>query len=339
MRGIASRLLAASWAAWHSARKFISCIHTITGVNVTGFDLNLVRVFDTLMRHRSVSGAAVALNLTQPAVSNALRRLRALTGDDLFVRTRRGMEPTAFSLAAADSLGEGLRLIRHGLERAAPFDSLTARRSFRILMTDAGEMVFLPRLMPWLRTHAPLLDVQVMQLPLARYLEALETEQADLAIGNLRPTAGTLVVRRLFDEHYVIACRSGHALARDAVDGVAQLAQVTGSDHVVVRPPNSVEVVADTIARQQGLTLRAALEVPHFMVLAGILDQTDLVSILPSMVARELVRRSDLVALALPFEVPTISIRLAWHTRARNDAGNRWLRQQIITLMARPGAG
>lgn len=89
---------------------------------MTALDLNLVRVFDALMQHRSVSGAASALNLTQPAVSNALRRLRALTHDELFVRTRRGMEPTAFSLAAGGALAEGLRLIRHGLERAAPFN-------------------------------------------------------------------------------------------------------------------------------------------------------------------------------------------------------------------------
>ena len=323
----------------YSVQKFISCIVSITGVNMPIFDLNLVRVFDALMQHRSVSGAASALNLTQPAVSNALRRLRAITDDDLFVRTRRGMEPTAFSLAAGDSLSEGLRLIRHGLERAAPFEPMTARRSFRILMTDAGEMVFLPRLMPWLRPRAPLIDVQVMQLPLARYLEALETDQADLAIGNLRPKAGTLVLRRLFDESYVLACRRNHPIALGAVDGAADLAGIVAADHVVVRPPNSVEVVVDSLARMQDWTIRAALEVPHFMVLAGVLDQTDLVSVLPSMVAHELARRSDLAILKLPFESPTISIRLAWHTRQQKDAGSRWLRQQIITLMGRPGGG
>jgi DNA-binding transcriptional LysR family regulator len=306
---------------------------------MTSFDLNLVRVFDALLRHRSVSAAAAALNLTQPAVSNALRRLRELTGDDLFVRTRRGMEPTPFSLAAGESLTEGLRLIRHGLERAAPFDPATARRCFRILMTDAGEMVFLPRIMPRLRRIAPLIDVQVMQLPLARYLEALETEQADLAVGNVQPKAGTLVLRRLFDESYTVTCRRGHPLARAAADsGVAALEQLIAADHVVVRPPNSVEVVTDTLSRLHGWSLRAALEVPHFMVLAGILDQTDLVAITPSMVATELARRSDLVVLRLPCESPRITIRLAWHSRQQKDAGSRWLRQQIIEIMGGPAA-
>ena len=304
---------------------------------MAAFDLNLVRVFNALMQHGSVSGAASALNLTQPAVSNALRRLRALTDDDLFVRTRRGMEPTAFSIAAGESLAEGMRLIRHGLERAAPFDPLTAKRSFRILMTDAGEMVFLPRLMPWLRARAPHLDIRVMQLPLSRYLEALETDQADLAIGSFNPQAGTLVVRRLFDEHYVLACRQGHELAQAAgASGIAPQEMIFAADHIVVRPPNSGGVIADRLAEAYGGRLHAALEVPHFMVLAGILDQTDLVTIVPSMVAHELARRSDLVTLRLPFEVPSITIRLAWHTRQQKDAGSRWLRQQIITLMARP---
>lgn len=303
-------------------------------------DLNLVRVFDALMQHRSVSGAAAALNLTQPAVSNALRRLRALTNDDLFVRTRRGMEPTAFSLAAGGALAEGLRLIRHGLERAAPFDPATARRCFRVLMTDAGEVVFLPRLMPRLRAKAPLLDVRVMQLPVARYLEALETDQADLAIGNLQPKAGTLVLRRLFDERYVVACRRGHPLERSAApDGTACLEGILACDHVVVRPPNSAEVVIDTLVRANRWRLRVALEVPHFMVLAGILDQTDLVAVVPSLVAKELARRSDLVVLQAPFASPTITIRLGWHTRQQKDAGSQWLRQQIVELMSERGRG
>lgn len=303
-------------------------------MNMAALDLNLARVFDALMRHRSVSGAAAALNLTQPAVSNALRRLRALTDDDLFIRTRRGMEPTAFSIAAGGALAEGLRLIRHGLERAAPFDPAIARRTFRILMTDAGEVVFLPRLMPRLRAMAPLVDVRVLQLPLARYLEALETDEADLAIGNLRPKSDTFVLRRLFDERYVIACRRGHRLeALVGPGGVVPLDAVLASDHVVVRPPNSAEIVTDALVRANKWRLRVALEVPHFMVLAGILDQTDLVAILPSLVTRELSRRYDLVTLQAPFESPVITIRLGWHGRQHRDPGSRWLRSQIVGLM------
>ena len=304
---------------------------------MTALDLNLVRIFDALMVHRSVSAAAAALNLTQPAVSNALRRLRALTDDDLFVRTRRGMEPTAFSLAAGGALSEGLRLIREGLERAAPFDPATTRRTFRILMTDAGEMVFLPRLMPRLRALAPLMDIRVLQMPALRYLEVLETDQADLAIGSLRPEAGTLVLRRLFDETYVVACRRGHPLELSAdPDGKAQLDELLACGHVAVKPPNSTLTAIDSLVQANRWTLRVALEVPHFMVLAGILDQTDLVAIMPSLVAKELNRRSDLTVLQTPFVSPRVTIGLAWHTRQQKDPASRWLRQQIIELMSVP---
>ncbi|CAH1655731.1 LysR family transcriptional regulator [Chelatococcus asaccharovorans] len=303
---------------------------------MTAFDLNLVRIFDALMVHQSVSDAADALHMTQPAVSNALRRLRALTDDDLFVRTRRGMEPTPFALAAGPSLSEGLRLIRQGLERAAPFDPTGTRRRFRVLMTDAGEMVFLPRLMPLLRTKAPMLDIRVLQCPIARYLELLETDEADLAIGNLQPTAGTFVLRRLFDEHNVIVCKRGHSLELGAgPDRIARIEQVVASDHVVVRPPNSVSAALDTLVQTHHWKIRVALEVPHFMVLAGILDQTDMIAIVPSLVADELAQRSDLVILKIPFDCPAITIRLGWHIRQQKDQGSRWLRQQIIELMSK----
>jgi DNA-binding transcriptional LysR family regulator len=302
-------------------------------VNSVNFDLNLVRVFDALMAQRSVSGAAAALNLTQPAVSNALKRLRSLTDDDLFVRTRNGMEPTIYALNAGAALSEGLRLIRGGLERAAPFDPMQTRRRFRLLMTDAGEVVFLPRLMPFLHKEAPCLDLQIMQLPAGRYLEALETDQVDVAIGNLKATAGTLVLRRLFDEHYAIVCRKGHRLHELAQAGELALQHVLDCNHAFVMPPNSVDNAIRALARDRAWEFRIAIEVPHFMVLTGILDQTEMISIVPSLVAAELARRSELVSLPVPFESPSIAIQIGWHVRHQRDAGHQWLRQQIVKLM------
>lgn len=298
------------------------------------FDLNLVRIFEAMMSQRSVSGAAAALHLTQPAVSNALKRLRALTGDPLFVRTRHGMEPTPFALGASENLVEGLRLIRAGLERAAPFDPASTNRRFRLLMTDAGEVVFLPYIMPVLRREAPGLEIKVVQLPVRHYLQALETGEADIAIGNLQTEAGTLRLRRLFDETYALLCRRGHDLTAPAADDGSALQRFLAQDQIVVRPPNSTEPLLETIARANKWPLRQTLDVPHFMVLASILVQTDLVAFVPQLVARELAHRAELAVLPVPFDVPSISIRIGWHARHQADDGHRWLRQKIVEIMA-----
>lgn len=301
------------------------------------YDLNLVPVFDALMRHRSVSAAAAELHLTQPAVSNALKRLRLQTRDELFVRTRRGMEPTPFALAASSALGEGLRLIRDGFNRSPRFDPATADRTFRILMTDAGEMVFLPRLMPRLRETAPGVRIEVRQLPIERYLEALETDQADFAIGNLRTTRGAIVSRRVFEDDYRIICARGHKIARAAAkSGVAPFEALMAADHVTVRPPNVADSPVERTLRRKGWKRRVALEVAHYLVLGRIVGEADLVAVTPSLVARELARHADIVALAPPFEIPAVVIRLGWHQRQHRDGGSVWLRNLIVELLAKP---
>jgi DNA-binding transcriptional LysR family regulator len=306
-------------------------------MNIFPFDLNLAPVFDALLRHRSVSAAATELHLTQPAVSNALRRLRMLTNDDLFVRSRRGMEPTPYALAAGASLAKGLRLIRDGFERPPQFNPATASRAFRILMTDAGEMVFLPRLMSRLREQAPGLRIQVLQLPIRRYLEALETDQADFAIGNLRTARGAIVTRRVFDDTYNVVCRRGHALVRAAGNnGVAPFAALMAADHVLVRPPNVSDSPIERTLRRNGWRRRIALEVPHYLALGRIIGGTDLAAITPSLIARELSRHNDIRALRPPFEIPRIVIRLGWHERQQKEPGSIWLRNQIDELLARP---
>ncbi len=305
-------------------------------MNMFPFDLNLAPMFDALLRHRSVSAAAAELHLTQPAVSNALRRLRTLTGDDLFVRSRRGMEPTPYALAAGASLARGLALIREGFERPPQFNPAKASRTFRILMTDAGEMVFLPRLMPRLREQAPGLRIQVLQLPIQRYLEALETDQADFAIGNLRTARGAIVTRRIFDDTYKVVCRRGHRLVRGAAGGVAPFSDLMSADHVLVRPPNVPDSPVERTLRRNGWSRRVALEVPHYLVLGQIIGGADLVAITPSLVARELSRRNNIRALTPPFEIPPVVIRLGWHERQHKDSGSIWLRNQIAELLARP---
>lgn len=298
-------------------------------MNITSIDLNLLRVLDAMMRRGSVSATALELNLSQPAISNALRRLRDVLGDELFVRTRRGMEPTAYARAIAEPVSDGLRAIQAGLLRGAAFDPLAARRRFRLLMTDAGEVVFLPRLMAMLRKEAPGLDLEVAQLPIDRYMGALETDAVDLAIGNLRPSGGSLIVRRLFEESYVILCRQGHPWTQRS----PSLDEYLGAGHIAVLPPSSPGNAIDALSERERWTRRMVLSVPHFMVLAPIVEGTDLISTVPTRVAAELGARHPLCAVELPFQSPRITLSIGWHARQQKDAGSKWLRDRIIAIM------
>lgn len=300
---------------------------TIHMGNIRTFDLNLVRIFDALLRHGSVSAAAKALNQSQPTVSNALNRLRALTNDDLFVRTRRGMEPTNYALEIADALKDGLELIHNGLSHTRTFNAATTNRRFRVLMTDAGEMVFLPRLMLALREQAPGIDIEVRQLSVDRYVEALETGDADLAFGNVKAISDRLYFTKLFEEHYVLVCRTGHAWykRRPSMDDYAN------ADHVTVVPPNTVGSQIDAMHVKRKIKPRSVLKVPHFMVLETIVAATDLVSAVPSRVAKTIAEHGRIQIIDLPFKVPNITIGVCWHRRQQLDAGNRWMRNLLTS--------
>lgn len=301
-------------------------------MNITGLDLNLLRVFDALSRRGSVSAAALELGLSQPAVSNALRRLRDATGDELFLRTRRGMEPTPYAQAIRLPVAEGLATILSGLQRGAVFDPGVAQRRFRLLMTDAGEVVVLPRLMALLRVKAPQIELVVTQLPIERYFEALESDEVDVAVGNLHPREGSLVLRPLFNETYVILCRQDHPWTTELPDQERYLA----ARHIAVSPPSSRSNAIRDLAVENRWRMRASLTVPHFMVLAPIIERTGLVATVPTRVAAELCRRHPLAVVPLPFTSPTIKVSIGWHMRQQKDQGRRWLFEAISASLAQP---
>jgi DNA-binding transcriptional LysR family regulator len=160
-------------------------------------DLNLMVVFDALMRERQVSRAAAELGLSQPAVSNALARLRRLLGDPLFVRTPGGMAPTPRALAMAPAVGQALAQLRGALNTAAGFDPAASTREFRLGMTDVGEIYFLPGLLRALGERAPGVLVSTARHSAVQLAEALAGDQLDLAIGLLPQLQGGFFRRQL----------------------------------------------------------------------------------------------------------------------------------------------
>ena len=180
-------------------------------------DLNLLKVFEALFETRSVSLAADRLSLTQPAVSNALGRLRASFDDQLFVRTREGMEPTPLAMALSGPLLEGLASIRAGMALNIGFDPASSHRRFTLITTDVGEMSFVVEILRVLRREAPGIDLKVLEVGQQDYERLLDNGDADFALAGRGALFG-LVPLRLADGQSLLFVLKliGHSIARHA---------------------------------------------------------------------------------------------------------------------------
>src|SRR6266567_3629646 len=193
----------------------VSVIDYIQRMNVAQLDLNLLGVFDAVWRLKSVSRAAVDLGLSQPATSNAIRRLRAHFGDRLFVRTADGMLPTPLAEEIGPVVSGALGQIRLGLQRRREFDPREVARTYTIIMTDIGEIVFLPALLRHLKEAAPGISLRIVQLSTAETPRALQSGAVDLAIGFMPDLKTGVYQQLLFTTDYVCIVRADHPTIRE----------------------------------------------------------------------------------------------------------------------------
>lgn len=294
-------------------------------MNVRDVDLNLLRVFDAVLRERGVTAAAAGLGLTQPAVSNALARLRGLFGDPLFVRTPAGMDATPFARDLAEPVRQALALLEAALAHGPGFDPPSATRGFRFYMSDLGQIEFLPPLIERVQRAAPGVRLEAVALEVDDLADALATGALDLAVGFL-PGLGPPVRRRaLFRDPYLCLMRADHpirALTRR---------KFQEASHALVTYRGGHRVVEEALERA-GLARRIALRLPHFTVVPMVLERTDLICTLPARVARVFERRGGLKSLAPPVPIPPADVAVHWHERFEADPGNRWLREQVVDL-------
>ena len=294
-------------------------------MNVRDVDLNLLRVFDAVLRERGVTPAAAGLGLTQPAVSNALARLRGLFGDPLFVRTPGGMDATPFARELAEPVRQALALIDAALAHGPGFDPGSTTRAFRFYMSDLGQIEFLPPLIERVQRAAPGVRLEAVALEVDDIADALATGALDLAVGFL-PGLGPPVRRRaLFRDPYLCLMRADHpikALTRR---------RFQEASHALVTYKGGHRVVEEALERA-GLARRIALRLPHFTVVPMVLERTDLLCTLPARVARVFERRGGLKSLAPPVPIPPADVAVHWHERFEADPGNRWLRERVVEL-------
>lgn len=296
-------------------------------MHLKDIDLNLLRLFDAVYRARNVSRAAELLELTQPAASQGLTRLRALLHDPLFVRAAGGVQPTPKAERLAEPVRDALAMLERALGESAGFEPATARRTFHIHMSDIGEGRFLPELMVALREQAP--GVRLETRPLARegIAQALDGGRIDVALGFLPMVKDTQRLQLLKDR-YVVLLRRGHPFARRRLAGRALLQALRELEFVAVRSH------ADTLRIVQQLQLhdRLRLVTEHFMVLPSIVAATDLAAVMPRNIAQGFAGGYAIVEPEFPQR--EFAVSLHWSRRFEADPGNRWLRALIERLFA-----
>ncbi|MDH4478307.1 MAG: LysR family transcriptional regulator [Rhodoferax sp.] len=293
-------------------------------------DLNLLVVFNQLLLDRSVSTAADKLGLTQPAVSNALKRLRAALKDELFLRTSRGMEPTPYALHLAEPVVYALNALQTALTTRDSFDPLTSTRNFQLAMTDIGEMYFMPGLMVALSKVAPHIRVSTVRPNTGNLRDDMESGSVDLALGLMPKLTTGFFQRRLFRHKYVCVFRKGHPQARSPMT----LAQFTALDHVGVIAANTGHNEVDGLLERAGIHRKMKLVVPHFIAVGHILQSTDLISTLPERFAQRCEAPFGLVTSPHPARLPDIAINLFWHAKFNRDPANMWMRSLFSSLFS-----
>ncbi|WP_233830130.1 LysR family transcriptional regulator [Paraburkholderia sp. ZP32-5] len=300
--------------------------------NLAGTDLNLLRVFLAIWDLRSLTAAGERLAITQPAVSHALRRLRTLFEDPLFVRTPNGMVPTDAAFRLYPPLAQAFAIISDAVQQLAKFDAATAQRVFRISMSDMSEFYFLPPLLAMLDRDTRGIRIEVTNVPVESVSAAMRAGEIDLALGYVPGLDAGCVTQTLFIDEHVCVVRAGHPLrkTKPTREDLAALRYVYASTNATGH--RMVEQWLDELNLKREVVLR----LPHFVVAPEIVMHTDLAIIFPKSIARRFNRGKAFRILPLPFKLPPIEIQVHTHTQFAADPGIAWLRRTLYDMFHQP---
>jgi DNA-binding transcriptional LysR family regulator len=307
------------------------------------FDLNLLKVFDVVMAERSLTRAALRLSLTQPAVSNALRRLREALGDELLVRKGRGLAPTARAL----SLWPAVRDILQRLQVSLAPDTFYPERAsdiFVLAMADATAAEIIAPLVERIGAQAPDVSIRVLPLTTRDPRRMLDENQADLAVGHFPVVLAELLAleqagetpgyqhHRLFGSDYVCVMRKGHPLSRQPLT----LDSFCAARHMLVSFSGRALGFVDEALTAMERKRHVVLTVNQFFTAGTVVAHTDLLTVLPRHFVRVTGYEDRLCLQELPFPVAPIQVIALWHQRHEGSAAHTWLREKVNTLATEP---
>ena len=310
--------------------------------NFRTLDLNLLRVFDEVMAERNLTRAAHNLAMTQPAVSNALRRLREALGDELVRRAGYGVEPTPAALALWPTVRDALGQLRESLSPGS-FEPASARNAFVIAMADATAAMIVPGLMDILEHEAPGVNLRVLPLTTRDPRDLLESGNAELALGHFPGVIAELTAvhlqehsprflhQRLYDGEYVVVMRRGHPLA----EGVLDLDSYCAARHLLVSFSGRPFGFVDEALSARSLQRRVVLTVNQFFTAGRVVASTDLLTVLPRHFVGATGMESELALRELPLPVPAVHVDALWHRQAAHSSAHRWLREAVTRSAAK----
>lgn len=297
--------------------------------NLRQLDLNLLLVFDALMQEGNLTRAAQRLHLSQSTVSNALARLRQQLGEELFLRTARGMTPTARALALYSPVRQALHLLQTGLGPAEPFD-VQRPHTFNLSLNDYAQAALLPMLLAHLARVAPQVEVVAHGDAADNLLPRLESGALDVAIDYLHVDSPDLHYSPLREEALVVIGRKDHP----AFAGGLRLKGYQQARHVIVTPRAGRGSPLEIVLGSAKVRRQAALHLPNYLPIPAIVAQTDLLGTVPAHQAEAFAPLFDLQVAPLPFDMPAVQISLIWHRQQQHDPAHIWLREQLHSLLA-----
>lgn len=294
-------------------------------MNIWNLDWKSLMLLESLLTERNVTRVAEKAGLTQPAVSNALARLRGQFNDPLLIRTRQGMVPTARGQELLVPIREAILALQGALNQSKGFQPLEAKRSFVLAMTDYVEWAVLPGLMRQLSVHAPGLKLEVQPLKERVPLRDLEEGQIDLAIGYFNPAPASLYQQELFTEDFVCVLRKDAAPPEKKFT----LKEFAARKHALVSPWGGMAGLVDQILAKQGLRREVMISTSHFLTAPQVIVEGNYLVTLPRKVAAWATSHFPLIAVELPLELAPFDFRQLWHERMHHDLAHQWLRGQI----------
>lgn len=290
-------------------------------------DLNLLHVFDTIYREGSLTRAARALHLTQPAVSHSLSRLRDHFDDPLFTRQGNQMVPTPLARRFLESMRPGLTQIQGAVNQFHAFDPATQRKTYSLGLRDILESTFLPRLMKRLDAYP---ELEIVSQRIAR--RDMETQLAagklDFAVDVLLPVSNQTSHELLRRDRLVVLARKGHPLASETLDMDGYLS----AKHVLVSSRTEGPGIEDFELSRLGVQRSIRLRCQHYYAACRVVEDTDLLLTMPEAYARIIAERANIRMMNPPAGLPSIDVHLYWHKAYEREPALIWFREQLKAI-------